>query len=114
MGARRLAIAAAVAALLLLLVSAPAQAAPMVVLGQGGHSWRTNDRYVVGPAVTPTPAGPAAAPAAARASRAVTVRQVLQRLRARGTISAGNLRSLLGQLRAAEAATRRLRGTRAV
>jgi len=105
--------------LLSLSLAAPgASAAPVVMLGRAGHSWRASDRFLgpdLLPARSPTPARPTAQPPPAQVATApVLVTSVLRRLRASRVISAAQYGSYAGSLSAATGTLRRLSGTRAV
>ena len=89
---------------------AAARATPVVVLGAHGGSWESNDRFL--------PATGDAPPASARATSAhsssgVSVASTLAGLVRRRQLSLPAARGYLDQLRSAQAAERRLRGTRA-
>jgi hypothetical protein len=58
--------------LAVLLLPATAAAAPVVVLGHGGHATHRNDPFLTGPALTPAPASTLAARPAAQAGQAVS------------------------------------------
>jgi hypothetical protein len=97
-----------------LALPASASAAPVLVMGAGGHVHRANDRYLPTLAVTPPPAA-----SAARAPRAVrpkkpqkTVASELARLYRGHQITAAAYRGYTASYAAAVAAERRLTGTR--
>ncbi len=97
-----------------LALPASASAAPVLVMGAGGHVHRANDRYLPALAVTPAPAA-----SAARAPRAVrpkkpqkTVTSELARLYHSHQITASAYRGYSASYAAALAAEKRLTGTR--
>jgi hypothetical protein len=69
------------ALLVLAICPSSAAAAPVLVLGKHGHVSTRNDRFLTGPAVTPTPAGKARPPGSAWAARSAAsdVRPALAR-----------------------------------
>jgi D-glucuronyl C5-epimerase-like protein len=90
---------------------ASAAAAPVLVLGHGGHVRAGNDPYLTTPALTPTRGlGPRAA---SLPRSGPTVTAVLSSLRRAGKLGAGAYRSYTAGLRSALSTARRLRGTRA-
>lgn len=100
----------------MLLFPAGATAAPVVVLGPGGHAVRRHDPFVTGPAVTPVPA---AAPAATRMAtrkkkkkQKVTVAGTLAGLFDRHQISAGTYHGDVAAYNHALSVEKRLHGTR--
>ncbi|HEY1591605.1 MAG TPA: D-glucuronyl C5-epimerase family protein [Solirubrobacteraceae bacterium] len=97
-----------------LALPASASAAPVLVMGAGGHVHRANDRYLPALAVTPAPAA-----SVARAPRAVrpkkpqkTVTRELARLYHSHQITAAAYRGYTASYAAALAAEKRLTGTR--
>ncbi|OAI38997.1 hypothetical protein AYO39_00630 [Actinobacteria bacterium SCGC AG-212-D09] len=97
-----------------LALPASASAAPVLVMGAGGHVHRANDRYLPALAVTPAPTA-----SAARAPRAVrpkkpqkTVTSELARLYHSHQITAAAYRGYSASYAAALAAEKRLTGTR--
>jgi D-glucuronyl C5-epimerase C-terminus len=96
---------------------ASAAAAPVLVMGHGGHVTHRIDRFLALPAVTPAPAGAGASAASARAhsqSAQPTVRSELARLYRTRQIDLADYRRYGASFTAALNAVKRLRGTRAV
>jgi hypothetical protein len=94
---------------------AGAAAAPVIVLGPGGHATTRNDPYLTTPPTTPTPAV-AAAPRAAKPRarpKAAAVTGALTQLERSHAITSAQYRSYSGRYQAAVTALRRLRDVRA-
>ncbi len=109
--------------LAVLLFPATAAAAPVVVLGHGGHASHRNDPFVTGPAVTPAPAS---APATREMTFArtkpkkpkkpkkppITFLSELARMRRSGTLPAATYQADVTAYNQALASEKKLRGTR--
>ena len=88
-----------------------ARAAPVVVLGSHGGSWKAQDRWL--PAGGDPPAARLAIAARARPRSRVTVAGTVALMVMRRQLSPSAAHGYLGQLRSAQGAERHLRGTRA-
>jgi hypothetical protein len=93
---------------------ASATAAPVLVMGGGGHVNAGNDPFLATRALTPAPAGVAWAGAHATRSTGRTVRSELTRLYRARQIDRAAYRRYGASFTAALGAAKRLRGTRAV
>jgi len=110
-------VALAVAIALALAYPTGAQAAPVLVMGPGGHVTARQDRFVPAGEPTPAPNAVRATAAAARSAKArkppqKTVTSELKRLRNSGAITTADYSSYNSDWNAALAAEHRLRGTR--
>jgi hypothetical protein len=96
-----------------------ALAAPVRVLGSGGHVSVRNDPFLTTPAISPAPAGPASAARVAAAKKpnkkpkVPTVASVLKKLRTSHAIAPAEYTGYLNDWNAAQHSLRRLAGTRA-
>jgi hypothetical protein len=114
--------AAPLLAALALAIPAVAEAAPVLVMGPGGHVTARQDPFIPAAAPTPAPASVGATAASASSPRAgvakakkppqKTVASELKRLRNSGGITAAEYSSYSSDWNTSLAAERRLRGTR--